>query len=134
MNEQHTHWKRLINPNYIGAYMVESDLTVRITSVGRELVKGEGGKAEECTVAHLEGTKPMILNRTNCKTITKLYGTPYIEDWVGKLITIYPTTTKVAGETVECLRIRATVPTVASPIQSAPVKSVTNSNPLNAIF
>jgi len=109
--EQKTHWKILVNPLYIGAYMVDKDITVRITKVVREIVKGENGKSEECTVAYLEGTKPLILNRTNSKTITKLYGTPYIEDWVGKYITIYPTTTKVAGETVECLRIRTIKPT-----------------------
>jgi hypothetical protein len=111
MEQKLTHWKILVNPLYIGAYMVQSDLTVKITKVVREIVKGENGKSEECTVAYLEGTKPLILNRTNSKTITKLYGTPYIEEWVGKWITIYPTTTKVAGEIVECLRIRTTVPT-----------------------
>ena len=111
MEQTKTHWRILVNPLYIGAYMVQSDLTVKITKVVREIVKGENGKSEECTVAYLEGTKPLILNRTNSKTITKLYSTPYIEEWVGKYITIYPTTTKVAGETVECLRIRSTVPT-----------------------
>lgn len=110
-----THWKVLINPLYLGAYCVPKDLTVKITSVVREIVKGEGGKSEECTILHLEGTKPMILNRTNAKTITKLYGTPYIEEWVGRLITIFPTTTKVAGETVECLRIRSVKPTNPAP-------------------
>lgn len=105
-----THWKKLVNPKYIGAYCVENDITVTITAVVRETVKGENGKEEECTVAYLQDQKPFILNRTNCKTITKIYNTPYIEDWAGKDITIYPTTTRVAGETVECLRIRPTKP------------------------
>ena len=47
----------------------------------------------------MENEKPMILNRTNCKTIAKLHGSPEVEDWVGKKIQIYATTTKVAGET-----------------------------------
>lgn len=111
METEKTHWRKLVNPLYIGSYMVESDTTVKIIKVIREIVKGENGKSEECVVAYLEGTKPMILNRTNMKTITKLYGTPYIEDWVGKFVTIFSTTTKVAGETVSCLRIRSTVPT-----------------------
>lgn len=117
METKKTHWKQLVNPLYIGAYMVQSDLTVKITSVGREIVKGESGKSEECTVAHLEGTKPFIVNRTNAKTISKLYGSPFIEDWVGKYITLFPTTTKVAGESVECLRIRPTVPKTQAPKQ-----------------
>ena len=32
-----------------------------------------------------------------------------IEDWAGKPITLYASTTKLAGETVECLRIRPKV-------------------------
>lgn len=107
-----THWKQLINPDYIGAYSLEKgkDLTVTILSVGREIVKGKDGKTEECTVAKLKGQKPFIINRTNAKTITKIYGTPYIEEWVGKQITLYATVTKVAGEEVECLRIRKEKP------------------------
>lgn len=113
MSEQQTHWKQLVNPAYIGAYMMNGkDLTVKIIKVSHEVVKGDGGKEEMCMVAQLEGTKPFIVNRTNAKTITKIYGTPYIEQWAGKYITLYPTTTKVAGETVECLRIRQVVPQV----------------------
>lgn len=106
-----THWKVLVNPDYMGAYSLPEgqDVTVTILSVGREMVKGEGGKKEECTVAQIKGNKPLILNRTNCKSIEKLYGSPYIEDWAGKQITLFATTTKVAGETVACLRIRPKV-------------------------
>ncbi len=110
-----THWKLLINPDYIGAYALEEgqDLTVTIDWVQQETVTGTGGKKEDCTVAHLVGQKPMILNVTNSKMIAKLYG-PYIEDWAGKPITLYASTTKLAGETVECLRVRPKV-TVKKP-------------------
>ena len=51
-----THWKKLTNPNYIGAYSMPEgkDLTVEITDVKREVVKGEGGKTDECTVLYLK--------------------------------------------------------------------------------
>lgn len=114
-----THWKRLMNPDYIGAYWLPEgeDVTVTIDYVVREIITGTGGKKEECTVAHLKGgVKPFILNATNSKTIAKLYG-PYIEDWAGKRITLYASTTKMAGDTVECLRIRPQVAAkVAKPI------------------
>jgi hypothetical protein len=108
-----THWKRLVNPDYIGAYALnpDEDLTVTIDYVQREQITGTGGKKEECTVAHLVGHKPLILNATNSKSINKLYG-PYIEDWAGKQITLYASMTKLAGDMVECLRIR---PNVARP-------------------
>jgi hypothetical protein len=113
MDEKLTHWKRLVNPDYIGAYALDpdQDLTVTIDYVTREAVKGTGGKSEECTVAHLVGQKPLILNATNSKSIHRLYG-PYIEQWSGKQITLFASTTRMGGETVECLRIR---PTVAKP-------------------
>lgn len=105
-----THWKILQNPDFIGAYWLPpgEDVTVTIDHVVREMITGTGGKKEECTVAHLKGVKPFILNATNCKTIAKLYGN-YIEDWAGKKITLFATTTKMGGETVECLRIRPKV-------------------------
>lgn len=105
-----THWKRLINPDYIGAYAINEgeDLTVKIDFVQVEEIVGTGGKKETCTVAHLVNEKPLILNVTNSKSIAKLYG-PYIEDWQGQLITLFASTTRLAGETVECLRIRPKV-------------------------
>lgn len=110
--ETKTHWKQLINLDYIGAYSLKEgcDLVVTLGEIKRQIVKGEGGKKEECTVAQLIGQKPLILNRTNSKTIQKIYETPYIEDWKGKQIQLYASTTKVAGEAVECLRIRPFVP------------------------
>lgn len=110
MSEAKTHWKLLSNPDYIGAYWLPpgEDVTVTIDYVVREMITGTGGKKEECTVAHLKGVKPFILNATNSKTIAKLYG-PYIEDWAGKQITLFASTAKLSGETVECLRIRPKV-------------------------
>ena len=108
------HWKQLINPDYIGAYTLngQKEMNITIIKVVREMVTGNGGKKEECTVAKLKDMKPFILNRTNSKTITKLAGSPYIEDWEGLTITVYATTTSVAGETVECLRVRPMLPRI----------------------
>ena len=58
----------------------------------------------------MRGQKPFILNRTNAKTITKIYNSPYIEDWQGKQITLFASTCKMAGDIVECLRIREIAP------------------------
>ena len=115
--EKLTHWKKLINPDYLGAYSLDGlgELNVTIDKVVREMVTGTGGKKEECTVAYLKNQKPFIINRTNGKTITKALKTPYVEEWVGKSITLYATTTKVAGEEVECLRVRPVAPVDHTP-------------------
>jgi hypothetical protein len=121
MATEHVHWKQYINLDYIGAYSLDGkDRTVKIISVCREEVTGDRGKKEMCIVAHLENEKPFIINRTNAKMITKLTGTPYIDKWVGARITLYPTTTSVGGETVECLRIRPTLPAEVKKVEIKP--------------
>lgn len=107
-----THWRQLINPDYLGAYSLPegNDITVKIVEVKREPVTGVGGETEQRTIAYLENQKPMILNSTNSRMIQKIYDTPYIEDWKGKEITLYAAKTKLKGEDVECLRIRPKAP------------------------
>jgi hypothetical protein len=48
----------------------------------------------------------MILNKTNCKIITKVLDTPYIDNWVGKSIVIYAAKVKAFGDMVEALRVK----------------------------
>lgn len=116
-----THWKQMVNMDYIGAYALTDgkDLTLTIDHVVREMVTGNGGKKEQCMVLYFKEReyKPMILNRTNAKSITNLCNSPYIEDWSGHRITLYVTTTRLGGDTVECLRIRPTVAETSVPIR-----------------
>lgn len=108
-----THWKKLTNPDYLGAYALEEgqELVVTIDYVREETVIGPDGKKEDCTVIHFKDkVKPMILNVTNAKTIAKIYSTPYIEEWVGKKIQLYVAQVKAFGEVVEALRIRPYMP------------------------
>ena len=112
--ETKTHWKKLENLDYIGAYSLNQgeDKVVTIEKVFREIVVGSGGKKEECTIAKLKGEKPFILNRTNMKTIQKVLGSPYIEDWKEQSITLFTTKITAFGEPIECLRVRPTRPQI----------------------
>jgi hypothetical protein len=109
-----THWKKLHNPDFLGAYSLDpgKDLIATIKTVRNEQVTGADGKKEECIVARFyEATiKPMILNSTNCKTIQKLYKTPFIEEWDGRKIQIFVDVVSAFGEKVEALRIRPSIP------------------------
>ena len=113
------HWKRLTNPEYLGAYALSpgQDLIATIKKVGLEMVVGADGKKEECTVLRFvePDIKPMILNVTNAKTIEKLYKTPYIEDWAGLKIQIYVDKVKAFGDVVDALRIRGHKPRETKP-------------------
>lgn len=98
-NQTLTHWRRLINPDYFGSYLFQpkEEKTLTINTVGREIVIGADGKKEECTVVHwMESEKPFILNSTNGKTISKVLGTPYTEEWKGDQTNHYPSPTRTA--------------------------------------
>jgi hypothetical protein len=104
-----THWKKLNNPDYIGAYEllgVTDELIVKIKEVKKVDVKGMDGKTEQCTVAYLYEQKPMILNSTNCKTITRIYDTPFIEEWKDIEIILIVKKVKAFGDVVDALRIK----------------------------
>jgi hypothetical protein len=105
-----THWKKLVDPRFIGAYALPNgdDMTVTIEHVQLETITMMGGKKEDHSIAYIKGQKPLILNVTNSKSIHKLYG-PFIEDWEGKQITLFASTAKMGSEMVECLRIRPSV-------------------------
>ena len=129
-----THWKKMVNLDYLGTYALEEgqDLTLVIDYVRKENVTGNNGRNEQCMVAHFKGdVKPMILNRTNAKTITKVTGSPYIEDWAGKAITLYADTTRFGGDIVECLRVRPYAPPAAKQtVAEQPKRTATDTSDL----
>lgn len=114
------HWKTLANYDYLGAYSLDGiakEVTLTIVSIKKQLVKGEGGMTDECIVAEFEEknvngvtVKPMILNKTNCKKIEKIYNDGDVEHWIGKRITIFATTTTVGRDKKPCLRIKEEIP------------------------
>lgn len=113
MNESNqptkTHWKKMVNTNYIGAHDLSpgQELTITIDSISHELVKNQDGKDEQCVVMRIKGAKkPMILNKTNMKIITKLLNTPYVEEWVGSKVILYAAKVRAFGEQIEALRIK----------------------------
>lgn len=111
-----THWKKNVNPAFLGAYSLmngddqPTEMTVTIREVKYEEFTGQEGKKEWGNVAYLVNQKPMILNRTNQKTLQKLFNSPYIEDWAGKTITLFVQQVKVGREWTDGLRIKTTLP------------------------
>ena len=76
--EHLTHWKNQFNYDYLGAYSLSDgkDIVLTIKETKKEMVTGANGQKSECFVAYFhENVKPMILNKTNCKAIEKMYKT-----------------------------------------------------------
>ena len=105
--ENKTHWKKLTNPNYLGAYAFQpgEEKTVTIKEVKRENVQNQKG-TEECTVAYFEeDIKPLILNKTNAGMIAKVWGSPFIEDWTGCRIILKVKKVNAFGEITDAVRV-----------------------------
>ena len=108
-----THWKKLTNPDFLGAYALnpDEDMIVTIKSVSEESFVGNGGKKEEGLIVRFAAdVKPLICNKTNAKAITKVAGTPYIEDWPGVRVALYIASVSAFGETTDAVRVRPTPP------------------------
>lgn len=108
-----THWRKVLTTNYLGGFDLDDgngghkEITATIKKAVREKVKDQNGADSTELVLHFEGNlKPMILNVTNTKTVEKLVGSPYIEDWPGLQIIIGTDKVKAFGEIHNALRIR----------------------------
>ena len=119
-----TDYRSLYDKDYIGAWdLKDKDVTVTITRVKGGELTAPGGRKSKKPVIYMRGTeKGFAINSTNGKTIAAMYGN-YVQDWVGKRITLYKSTTRNPngeGE-VECIRVRPQVP---APTKSAEEDSV----------
>jgi hypothetical protein len=103
-------YRSMFDRDYIAAFdLAGKDATITITKVEGRKLKSDRGEQLKPVIWFEGSDKAFIGNKTNTKTIAAMYGNQ-TEDWIGKQITIYPTTTDVGGETRECIRVRPGIP------------------------
>src|SRR5215510_1147691 len=61
------------------------------------------------------GTKPLILNKTNWKTIGQVLGSDDCDTWAGKQITLFTTPVESFGEMTMGIRVKPQRPRAAAP-------------------
>ena len=99
-----------INDSFPSNYLKASDLQGRQVVVTMDRVEFEpvGRDKEMKAVLYFVGKqKGVVLNKTNAKKITEIAGSALTEEWQGVAVVLYPTETEFAGETVDCIRIKA---------------------------
>lgn len=105
--------RTLYDKEFLYAYDLQGkDVTVTIAKVTGGTLVGTSGKKNKKPVLHFQGKeKGLACNITNARTIASLYGSFKSEDWIGKRITLYPTTTTFGAQTgLECIRVRPKKP------------------------
>jgi hypothetical protein len=113
------HWRSFTDRDYIYSYdLGGKDRTLTIERVVGATITGDKGKKSKKPVVFFKESKEdpdtgkkkgLALNATNGKSIAALYGND-TDAWIGKRITLYSTTTEMGGETVECIRVRKSIP------------------------
>lgn len=111
MTEKKDDYRKFYDKEFLGAWDIpDRDIVLTIASAGGGELTGLGGRKTKKAVIGFNGTeKKMAVNATNGKAIAAMYGN-YVQDWVGKRVALYKTTTQMGGDTVECIRIRPQVP------------------------
>lgn len=122
-----THWKKVVSdPTYIGEADFEpgEEKVLTIASVAeKETIVTQEGKSTKAVVHWAENEKAMILNVARSKAISKVVGSPYFEDWVGKKVQLYiDNKVKAFGEIVSAVRVRTFVPKESVPKADVPSK------------
>ena len=111
------HYRKMFDPkqHLCAADLEGRDVTLEIARVSKGEVEGEKGlKNRKPIVSFKESKRTLVLNVTMCRVLNSMFGSAETDDWENKRITLYPTTTDLKGEKVECIRIRPTLPPPAS--------------------
>jgi hypothetical protein len=106
--------RSMFDSRYLGNWDLNGqDVTVTIERVEGGVVEGEKGRKDRAPLVYLKGwPKPWVMNKTNLKTIASLYGSTKASVLRGKRVTLYATTCQgKGGGTVDCIRVRPTIPT-----------------------
>lgn len=108
-----THWRKILESEYLSAADLD-DGTGKFVPIyptikfarSEDVLEPGTSKKEQCLVAHFkENYKPMIVNVTNAKAISKSTGSQYIEGWANKRIGIGTAKVKAFGEIWDALRV-----------------------------
>ena len=105
----HIHWKKTTNPTYIGSWDFDDgqDMIVQVKDLRQEMIQNQQGGKEEKLVMYFEGdVKPLILNKTNMKSVEKATGSAYLDEWVGQKLQLYVAAVSAFGEMTMAVRVR----------------------------
>jgi len=114
MSETKTHYRKAFDSPYLSSADIIGPTVLTIKSVRLEPDHTKKTK-DHFNTAHFaekelrpgETLKPMILNAGNSRTMKKITGSPFIEDWNNVPVTIYvDPAVRFGKDTVEGLRIK----------------------------
>jgi hypothetical protein len=113
MGKDKTHYRKVFKSDHLGVAdledMLEASkrLVFTIEQVKQEFGVSVAGRKGNFNIAYFrEDIKPLVVNATNSKTMKKLTGSPFVEDWENTVVELYiDPNAKMKGEIVGGVRI-----------------------------
>lgn len=100
------HFKKHFDYRFLASDELTQDVVVKIKSITKDQAFN-GREKEDVVVIHFEGKKKgIIINKTNAKRITKIAGSPNMEDWIGVEITLTNERVSAYGATMDAIRVK----------------------------
>lgn len=103
-------WEKIVDPNFLNADMigpVGTSIAVTIADIDyRDMIdpRTKAKQTRPCLI--FEERKPLVLNKTNSKTLMKIFGSDDPANCKDKTILLYVTETSVGGKQTTCVRIK----------------------------
>ena len=115
MSDSKTHYRKVFKSDHLGSAdldeMIEEKrlLVFTIKEVKQMFGAQVAGKKIDANIAFFtEQIKPLVLNATNSKVMSRLTGSKFVEDWAGVTVELYiDASVKMKGEAVGGVRVRA---------------------------
>lgn len=106
-------WSEALDQNYVNSELlgeIGTEKIVTITEVEKdaEYYDQQTHSKKKGLAIHFKEVKPLLANATNTKTLMRLFGgaNEDVSKCYGQKVVLYVTTTKVAGEIKNCIRIK----------------------------
>ena len=118
-----THYRKVFKSDHLGAADLEEmiedgkQLIFKIKEVKQEYGAKVAGKKIDANICYFhEDIKPLVLNSTNSKQVSKFAQSKFVEDWANLVIELFiDSNVKLKGEIVGGVRIRPTQPVMKKP-------------------
>ena len=112
-----THYRKVFKSDHLGIADLEDfqeegkGLVFTISQVRQEIGVAVAGRKGNFNIAYfIEDIKPLVLNATNSKVLSKISGSVFVQEWVNIKVELYiKADVKMKGETVGGVRIKGGV-------------------------
>jgi len=122
--DKQTHYRKVFKSDHLGVADLEeflekgSPLIFTVSHVNQEMNAKVAGKKINANIAYFEESiKPLVLNATNSKTMSKLTGSSFVENWGNLTIQLYiDRDARLMGEVVGGVRVSPKVVRTQKPV------------------